>query len=162
MKIKKYISFTLLSILLLIQLIGCGQEKHTINQISPFERNNISVISITQGNSGTKELANKELIDSLIGSLEKIKFSKASTEQEAKILNNGQKFNLNSTLTIELMENKQGKPQALIVSISDKELILTDSKTMGDSRTVSYINQNDELTLGAVKEIYLLTKRAIE
>jgi hypothetical protein len=69
---------------------------------------------------------------------------------------------LNTTFVIQLAKYQQGISEANIIVISEKELILVDSETMRNSRTVSYMNQSNEASLNAVKKIYSLAKEAMD
>ncbi|MHB8073294.1 hypothetical protein [Desulfosporosinus fructosivorans] len=160
MRIIKFVVFTMVIILLIIT--GCKQEKSSANQIAPLDKNKISVMSISHGNSVTKEFSDKEQIEILLDHLDGIKFSKMSIKQEDEVLDKGKVYNIDTTYVIQLMENKQGISKADIAVISEKQLILADTETMGSTRTVSYMNQSDDSSLNAVKEIYSLAKKAME
>ncbi|TGE39613.1 hypothetical protein E4K67_00975 [Desulfosporosinus fructosivorans] len=163
---KKMINCSLLLVMVIIlsiiQFTGCSQEKSSANQIALLDKNKISVMSISHGNSVTKEFSDKEQIEILLDHLDGIKFSKMSIKQEEEVLDKGKVFNMDTTYVIQLMENKQGISKADIAVISEKELILADSETMESTRTVSYMNQSDDSSLNAVKEIYSLAKKAME
>ena len=60
------------------------------------------------------------------------------------------------------MENKHGFSEADIILISEEKLVLPDSETIENSRTVSYINQDDKSSLNAVKKIYSLAEEAMD
>ena len=162
MKTKRVILLAIIILFLITQLTGCSKEKNNLDQISPLDKNRISIISISFANSVTKNVTDKELIDTLLRSLDKIKFSKMSIKQEEEVFQERKILNLGSTYLIQLMEQKMGISQADIIVISEKELLLVDSETMRNSRTVLYTNQNDESSLNSVKEIYLLVKEAVE
>ncbi|WP_019849566.1 hypothetical protein [Desulfitobacterium sp. PCE1] len=162
MKAKKFMILVVICILLVIQLAGCSQEKFSANQISPLDKNKITMMIISSGNSVTKEFDDKEQIKTLLENMDVIRFSKISINQEEEVLDKGKKFNVDTTFVLQLLETKHGAPKATIVVISDKELILTDRETMEKTRTVSYMNQSDETSLNAVKEIYTLAKKAMD
>jgi len=160
---RKIIVLTLILILLLAQATGCASEKSSAEEIAPLARDDINIISINNGNLVTNTFTDKKLIDAIIDNMDQIRFSKVSRKKEAEILDQGQAFNLNSTLTAELKENElDALPQAMIVLLSDKKLLLADSETMKKSRTVRYMNQNDEASLKAVRQMYLLALETME
>lgn len=154
----KAIRLTALSIVLLLitLLTGCSQEKSSVSEIAPVDKDKLKVISISYGNKFTKEFTDTEQINTLLGYLNDIKFSKMSIKQEEVVFDKGKIFNLDSTFSIQLMERTRGVSKADIILISEKELVLPDSETMAKGRTVSYINMNDDSSLNAVKEIYSL------
>ncbi|SDH25047.1 hypothetical protein [Desulfosporosinus hippei] len=159
---KKIFTLVMILLLLITLVTGCSQEKSSVNQIAPLDKNKISVMSISRGNSVTKEFADKKQIETLLDHLNGIKFSKMSIKQEEEVLDKGKTLNMDTTYVIQLMENKQGIAKAEIAVISEKELILADSETMRSTRTVSYMNQSDDSSLNAVKEICSLAKKAME
>lgn len=69
---------------------------------------------------------------------------------------------MNTTFVIQLAKYQQGISEANIIVISEQELILVDSETMRNLRTVSYMNQSNEASLNAVKKIYSLAKEAMD
>jgi hypothetical protein len=74
-------------------------------------------------------------------------------------MDNGKKLLLESTYRVTLRNNSREIKTSFAI-FSDHELMLFDVKTMlGNSRTVSYINSDDEKTLNYVKEIYNLIKQ---
>lgn len=162
MKLNKRMAITIALLFSIMLLAGCSQEKHSAKQISPLERNEIQAMSITVGNSITKDFTNKELIDTLLDHLDDIKFSKMSIKQEEEVLDKGNKFNLDSTFAIQLKKNKWDISESEIVLISEKELLLVDSESIKKPRTVLYMNQTDESTLNSVSEIYLLANQAMD
>jgi len=160
----KAIKFVVLSIvlLLIILLAGYNPKKSSAQEIAPIDRDKIEVISISYGNKVTKEFTDIDPINALIGYLDEIKFSKISIKQEEDVFDKGKIFNLDSTFSIQLMENKHGFSEADIILISEEKLVLPDSETMENSRTVSYINQDDKSSLNAVKKIYSLAEEAMD
>jgi len=167
MHTNKLIVFMMLSLFLIIQLIGCSQEKEKIsaNQIAPVNIDEISVFTINHGNLFTKEFNDKKQIETILDFLGKIEFSKMSVEQEKELLEDGRVFNKDTTLSIQLLKlvgNNQVQSKADITIISEMKLILVDSETSQERRTISYLNQDDEASLNAVKAIYALAKKAME
>lgn len=161
MRARKSVAVIIVLIIFIVQLTGCSQGKSTAKQIAPLDRNKIKVIMINQGNQVTKELEDEEVLKNLFNDLDSIKFLKMSIKQEEKVFEQGKIFNKDTTYVIELMEDKWGISKADMIVISEKELVLADSETMGKTRTVSYINQGDESSLNAVKEIYSLAQKAM-
>ncbi len=162
MKSKKLMTLSII-FLLIVQLTGCSREKSAANEIAPVDRDKIKVMSIKYGNAvPNKEFTDTEQINNLLDYLNDIKFSKMSIKQEEEIFDKGNVFYLDSTFLIQLMEYTHGVSKAEIILISEKELVLPDSETMGKGRTVSYINMNDNSSLNAVKKIYSLAKEAMD
>jgi len=67
-----------------------------------------------------------------------------------------------STFVIQLKKSKWDLPESEIVLISETELLLVDSESIKDTRTVLYMNQNDKSALSSVSEIYLLANKAMD
>jgi hypothetical protein len=90
-------AFAILAIMIFIagsQLTGCSPKKTGARQIAPFARENIQVISVNRGNSMAKNIINQDLINTIIGELDHIQFSRMNTNQEADALDHGRVFNL--------------------------------------------------------------------
>jgi hypothetical protein len=144
---------------LMILLNGCGKQILSANQINPIIKNEIHVMTVTATNSNTKEITDQTLINSIIKNLNNIQFKEIGKNDESKVLDKGNKLTLNSTFTVELMKEKHGKAESNLIAISEKELLLANSSTLqSNDRTVLYINENDQTSLEAVKEIYSLLK----
>lgn len=157
----------MLILLSITQLIGCSQEKEKIsaNQIAPVNLDEISAFSINQGNLFTKDFNDKKQIEKILDYLENIKFRKIDVEQEKELLEEGKVFNKDTTYSIQLLkrvENNQVQSKADMTIISEMILILVDSETYQERRTVLYLNQDDETSLNAVKAIYDLAKKTME
>jgi hypothetical protein len=161
LKVKKFLVLSII-LLLIIQLTGCGQEKSSAKEIAPIDRDKITVMTITYGNKDTKEFTDIDQINALIDYLDNIKFSKMSIKQEEEVFDNGKIFNLDSTFSIQVRENKHATSEANIILISEEKLVLPDTETTRNSRTISYINQDDNSSLKAVKEIYSLAKKVMD
>jgi len=158
--LKKILALGVVLVFFTGQLAGCAKEKTSASQIAPLDKNEIKVVYVNSGNAVIKEFTDGELLGSIMDALDKIKFSKMSPQQEGEVLDQGQKFNERSTFSV-LLETGEGLRPAHIVLISEKELLLADSETMSDSRTVLYMNQNDESSLSAVKQIYSQVREAM-
>ena len=167
MQTNKFIVLLMLILLSITQLIGCSQEKEKIsaNQIAPVNLDEISAFSINQGNLFTKDFNDKKQIEKILDYLENIKFRKIDVEQEKELLEEGKVFNKDTTYSIQLLkrvENNQVQSKADMTIISEMILILVDSETSQERRTVLYLNQDDETSLNAVKAIYDLAKKTME
>lgn len=167
MQTNKFIVLIMLILLSITQLIGCSQEKEKIsaNQIAPVNLDEISAFSINQGNLFTKDFNDKKQIEKILDYLENIKFRKIDVEQEKELLEEGKVFNKDTTYSIQLLkrvENNQVQSKADMTIISEMILILVDSETYQERRTVLYLNQDDETSLNAVKAIYDLAKKTME
>jgi PBP1b-binding outer membrane lipoprotein LpoB len=162
-KIAKTRILVLIILGLILFSTGCSEEIFSANQINPLNENEIHVMQVTTANTNTKYIADEALPTAIIKHLDNIKFTKVSKNEEKKVLDKGNKFNLESTFVVELMKEKRGEALSNIILTSENELILADSKTMQSSeRTVLYINENDETSLNAVKEIYTLVQSTLE
>ena len=139
-------------------LPGCSQEKTKAAQIAPMDKGKINIASV-QINKELRHLSDQELIDDVLKHLDKIKFKRVDARQEKEFFNDRKILSLDSLITIQLKENEWSMQQADILVISESELLLADSETMRNSRTVLYINQTDESSLESVREIYLAMKK---
>ncbi len=151
----------------IIGLTGCsqGKEKSTLQEIAPANKAKISAFSVNQGNSVTKEFDDKKHIETIVDRLEKIKFSKMNLEQEKEVFQEGRVFSQDTTYFVQLLERgeyNQVLHEVQLAILSETELILNDSATIQEKRTLSYINQKDEASLEAVKELHSLVKTIME
>lgn len=158
---NKKLLLIILGVILL--LVGCSEEKTTFNQINPLNKDDIHVIMLTVGNSSpTRVIMNPPRITSILDNVNKITFTRMSLKEEKTVLDNGNKFPLNSTYVLEFMKEKNDTVKSKIILTSDKELLLADVKTMqSNSRTVLYMNGTDETSLEAVKSIYSKIKELV-
>jgi len=159
MKIAKTRISLLIILSLILLLTGCSEEIFSANQINPLNGNEIHVMTVTTANTNTKEFTDEPVITAIIRHLNSIKFTKVSKNEEEKVLDKGNIFTLDSTFVVQLMKEKRGKALSNIILTSENELLLADFKTMqSNERTVLYINENDETSLNAVKEIHSLVQ----
>lgn len=115
MKAKKLITLSII-FLIMTQLTGCSQEKSTANEIAPVDKDKLKVMAISYGNEATKEFTDTEQINTLLGYLNDIKFSKMSIKQEEEVFDKGKIFSLDSTFSIQLMERTHSVSKADIIS----------------------------------------------
>ncbi|TWH60692.1 hypothetical protein DesLBE_5137 [Desulfitobacterium sp. LBE] len=167
MRTKKISILMTLILGMIIGLAGCSQEKEksTLQEIAPVHKDKISTFSVTRGNSGTTEFTDREHIKTIVDRLEKIKFSKMNLEQEKEVFQEGRVFSQDTTYFIQLLERgeyNQVLYEVQLAILSETELILNDSATIQEKRTISYINQKDEASLEAVKELHSLVKTIME
>ncbi len=152
---------------IIIGLTGCSQEKEksTLQEIAPVNKDKIFAFSATRGNSLTKEFDDKEHIETIVDRLENIKFNKMNVEQEREVFQEGRVFSQDTTYFIRLLEQgeyNQVLYEVQLAILSETELILIDSATIQEKRTISYINQKNEASLKAVKELHSLVKTIME
>lgn len=152
---------------IIIGLTGCnqGKEKSTLQEIAPVDKAKISAFTITRGNSVTTEFTDKKHIETIVEHLEKMKFNNMNLEQEKEVFQEGRVFSENTTYFIQLLERGEYSKvlyEVQLAILSETELILIDSATIQEKRTISYINQKDEPSLKAVKELYSLAKTIME
>ena len=134
-----------------------GVKTYTANQVNTVEKDKISVVRISKANSYQKEFTDKTLITKIINDLKDVKVNKLSPNEDKKVMDNGNVLKKDTTITVELLNERGSSVQSFAVLLSESELYICDVKTMQSSeRTVSYLSQSDETTLKAAKELYSL------
>lgn len=99
------------------------------------------------------------MISEIIDSLNNVKVKKLSQAEDKKVLDSGNRLKEESTITLYFKHDKYSEAKSMVILFSEKELYLPDIKSMqGNNYTVSYINDNDEVTVKSIKGLYLLTE----
>lgn len=138
---------------------GCRAEVISTNKINPIEKGDIGVLVIKKGNSYQEEFTDTDMISEIIDSLNNVKVKKLSQAEDEKVLDSGNRLKEESTITLYFKPDKYSEAKSMVILFSEKELYLPDIKSMqGNNYTVSYINDNDEVTVKSIKGLYLLTE----
>jgi len=166
---KKLPSFVIVIFLIMITT-GCGTKTLSTDQVNPMNKAEIVNVQIAKGNSYQKEFTDLTIIGEIIDNLNKVMVKKASVAEEKKILDSGNAFTKDSTITINLLTDKGiASPQSTAILLSEKELFMPDIKSsvamkssVKSARTVSYISDLDETTLESIKALYSIAEESMK
>lgn len=115
------------------------------------------LVRISKVNSNQKELTDKALIAKIINDLNDVTVNKLSPDEDKKVMDNGNALKKDATITLDLLNNKEGNPQSFVILLSGSELYVVDVKSMqSNERTLSYLSKSDDTTIKAVQDIYSL------
>lgn len=160
MRLPKRLLLMIIVISFLMITTGCGAtEVVSTSKVNPIEKGEIHVVIINKGSSYQEKFTDTKMISEIIDNLNNVKVKKLSKTEDNKALDNGNALTKESTITLYLLPDNNSQPKSTAILLSEKELYLPDVKSMtGNNRTISYLNDNDEMSLKSVKAIYSLVQ----
>lgn len=159
MKWRNKLLLAVFVISLVMIATGCGTEAVSANTINPIEKGKIGVVIINKGSSYQEKFTDTGIISEIIDNLNNVKVKKLSRTEDKKVLDSGNALKNESTITLYFQPDNYSEAQSMAILFSENELYLPDIKSMqGSNYTVSYINDDDEATLKAIKVIYSLSE----
>lgn len=160
--LSKKLLFTAIITSFLIITTGCGATKAILTgKVNPIQKGDIREVIINKGSSYQKKFTDINMISEMINNLNNVSVKKLSNAEDNKALDNGNALKKESTITLYFLSDDNGQPKSVAILLSEKKLYLPDVKSMtGNSRTISYINDNDETSLKSIKTIYSIAQEA--
>lgn len=161
MSLAKKLLLMVIVISLLIIATGCGTTEAVLtSNVNPIVKGEIHVVIINKGSSYQEKFTDTKMISEIIDNLNNVKVKKLSKAEDNKALDNGNALTKESTITLYLLPDNNSQPKSTAILLSEKELYMPDVKSMtGNSRTISYINDNDETSLKSIKTLYSLVQQ---
>jgi hypothetical protein len=160
MSLSKKLLLMAIVITLLMIATGCGTTESVLtSKVNPIEKGEIRVLIINRGSSYQKKFTDTNMISEMIDNLNHVNVKKLSKDEDIKVLDSGNALAKESTITLYFLPADNGQPKSEAILLTEKELYLPDIKSMmGNNRTISYLNDNDEISLRSIKTIYSLAQ----
>jgi hypothetical protein len=142
-KLAKYISILLIIIVILVGCSSNNKEKTVFSeQLIYGKPDEIDLVQIDFKLESSKQFEDSSIINELFEKLKGIELRQLPVEEENKL------FKEKDTLYVITLISKQSPSHGeeakggAVIIFSTGDIVFPDIKTMGDGRTVSYINVN--------------------